>query len=210
MPKAATTFWTQGMFLFILGVSSFTLQIFTLFYSLRIQEWCVLQTSYIILDSAVNSEEPLKNSINNLFERGNRCNLNVLQELFCYNSHVLIPGIYKHFIVKYTFQTYIWKARLSIAKQGVNQHQTWRKTFLSNHIICKFTGGSPGLIGHLLLLGSVSLQLIHLAPFFFLVGDFSDPADPGCCDFFGWASRFVIYWVNVYWSITSKLSFDRR
>ena len=32
----------------------------------------------------------------------------------------------------------------------------------------------------------------HLAPFFFLAGDFSELADPGCCDFFGCASRLVI------------------
>lgn len=27
--------------------------------------------------------------------------------------------------------------------------------------------------------------VVYLAPFFFLVGDFSELADPGCCDFFG-------------------------
>ena len=32
----------------------------------------------------------------------------------------------------------------------------------------------------------------YLGPFFFLVGDLSEPADPGCCDFLGCASRLVI------------------
>ena len=80
MPKAAIAFWNQGMFLFILGVSSFTLQIFTIFYSFRIQEWFVLQT--LSLDSAVRSEAPLKKQFNNPNERGNRGNLNGLRDLF--------------------------------------------------------------------------------------------------------------------------------
>lgn len=48
-------------------------------------------------------------------------------------------------------------------------------------------------ISHALVKGVLFYCITHhLAPFFFLAGDFSELADPGCCDFFGCASRLVI------------------
>lgn len=48
----------------------------------------------------------------------------------------------------------------------------------------------------------------YLGPFFFLVGDLSEPADPGCCDFLGCASRLVIckpQFINTVVTLTQSL-----